>query len=842
MKPSYRNADSIIGCSVECAHRSFRAVVRRAGLTARGRFVDAGHGVGPLDMVPSYLRLLRFTLLACCLLPVTTALCTKVLLGEEAPAEMSGALLPLALKTLGLMLVVWFVLSRVRPAIEVMSRRQVTQFEQLPLRYVDLAIFASAGVGLFLELAVIRLQTCEYPLFSFYKNMGLLACFAGLGLGYALSRRDRIPLVMVIPLLGCQIGLLALLKWALPPQLLFSLRATPVVEQYNMGMAVASSLSQYVATYAFLGVVFVLTALTFIPLGQACGRLMERRTRLRAYGLNLLGSIAGVVAMLVISSRWAPPPLWFAIGFAVLVALQTATRRILLCGAGFSLATIVLLTWPLSFEAHRIYSPYQLVERTCDDHGLMKLKAAGLYFQRVHDLSPTNANRDTDPELRRVAAYYDLPYRIHEAPKRVAVVGAGTGNDVAAALRANVRHVDAVEIDPVITRLGERFHPERPYSDPRVRTVVDDARSFLRTTKEKYDLVVYGLLDSHTLLSSSSSVRLDSFVYTVEGLKEARAKLADDGVLCLSFCTLSEEIGRKIYLMMKAAFDGHAPIAIEGDYDGAEVFVQGHNGELTISDNLLREAGFHRISETYSNPAIRADMATDDWPFFYMPRRVYPVSYVGMMVLVVALVLLLNGSFLSQRPSYHHLTFFFLGAGFMLVETKGITELGLTFGNTWQVIGIVIIGILVMAFLANCLVSWLGLKDPRVPFLALLASLALGLIVAKSGGTSSSAGGRLLSVVILTCPVFFSGIVFSTMLSTSKGIAGIMALNLLGAMCGGVLEYNAMYFGYQFLYGLAMALYGLGFITFFLMPAVSRATDVNLSRSKASALAGAADV
>src|SRR5262249_23030179 len=107
--------------------------------------------------------------------------------------------------------------------------------------------------------------------------------------------------------------------------------------------------------------------------------------------------------------------------------------------------------------------------------------------------------------------------------------------------------------------------------------------------------------------------------------------------------------------------------------------------------------------------------ATDHWPFFYTPARVYPVSYLIMIVLILALSVLLVGNFVSEAPRFSHLSFFFLGAGFMLVETKGITELGLTFGNTWQVIGIVIAGILIMAFIGNCLVQWLHIERRLIP-------------------------------------------------------------------------------------------------------------------------------
>ena len=148
----------------------------------------------------------------------------------------------------------------------------------------------------------------------------------------------------------------------------------------------------------------------------------------------------------------------------------------------------------------------------------------------------------------------------------------------------------------------------------------------------------------------------------------------------------------------------------------------------------------------------------------------------------------------------------------MLVETKGITELGLAFGNSWQVIGIVIAGIMVMAFLANCVVRWLDIQRPLFPYLLLLGALAVGWTIARAGGLPSSWTGRVLTAVVLTCPMFFSGLVFSTLLRTRGEISGIMAINLFGAMCGGLLEYNSMYFGFQFLYLLAAGLYAGAFL------------------------------
>ena len=81
--------------------------------------------------------------------------------------------------------------------------------------------------------------------------------------------------------------------------------------------------------------------------------------------------------------------------------------------------------------------------------------------------------------------FYQWPYTVFgDTFENVLILGAGSGTDVAAALKHGAKHVDAVEIDPTIIRLGRELHPDRPYHDPRVTVINDDARHFLRTTDE----------------------------------------------------------------------------------------------------------------------------------------------------------------------------------------------------------------------------------------------------------------------------------------------------------------------------------------------------------------------
>jgi protein-L-isoaspartate O-methyltransferase len=80
---------------------------------------------------------------------------------------------------------------------------------------------------------------------------------------------------------------------------------------------------------------------------------------------------------------------------------------------------------------------------------------------------------------------YVLPHLLNRDVGRppfedVLIIGAGSGNDVQAALSHGAKRIDAVEIDPVLYEIGRADHPDRPYDDPRVTIHLDDGRSFAR--------------------------------------------------------------------------------------------------------------------------------------------------------------------------------------------------------------------------------------------------------------------------------------------------------------------------------------------------------------------------
>jgi hypothetical protein len=684
------------------------------------------------------------------------------------------------------------------------------------LRRLRLGVALLAGTGLFLELGVIRWHSSTIPMFAFYKNFSLLACFAGLGFGYAMSSVRGNFLVHTLWLLVLQIGCLLILRYGAGDAVTY-LMSSPIGEQTNMGVRSirldgfgAAFLAALLPVYGLLIAVFTTTVAMFIPIGHATGRIMDRLPRLQAYGMNLAGSIAGVVAFTLISFLWAPPVTWF-IPAAVIFVLLVGDDRSERVATVVAMAVLVgLISWPTDPTSHRIYSPYQLIERTMEPStGLMRILSGGTYFQKVYDFSENNLNRDA-PAFASVRQYYDLPYTLADSLDKVVIVGAGSGNDAAAALRAGAKHVDAVEIDPAIIALGREYHPERPYSDPRVRPIVNDARTFFRTSGEQYDAVVYGVLDSHTQLSQGTSVRIDSFVYTLEGFREGYARLKDGGIFYVSFALLSESQGGRILAMMKE-LSGGDPLVVHVAYDAptTAAFILRKGGSIDAWRARVTAMGFDDVTAMYVAHSTGVDIPTDDWPFFYMVKRVYPVSYLPALGIILMLTLMTGRRLIfGSQFRASSMVFFFLGSAFMLLETKAITELGLLFGNTWMVVAVVIVAILTMAFFANLAVERRQFRSVAPLYAVLLTATLLAYASYGVTFTGNYALQKLLSVVILTIPLLFSGMVFSTELARSDvDVSQALGYNILGALFGGLLEYNSMYFGFSFLFLLAAGMY-----------------------------------
>jgi hypothetical protein len=151
---------------------------------------------------------------------------------------------------------------------------------------------------------------------------------------------------------------------------------------------------------------------------------------------------------------------------------------------------------------------------------------------------------------------------------------------------------------------------------------------------------------------------------------------------------------------------------------------------------------------------------------------------------------------------------FFLGAGFMLLETKGVVHMALLFGSTWVVNSIVFFAILVMVLLSNLYVI---AARPRAlwPFYTLLvASLLLNAYVPIDDYLSLPGAAKVLaSCAVVFVPVFFAGVIFAASFRDSRRPDVDFGSNIGGAILGGLAEYFSLVLGFNHLLFVAIAFY-----------------------------------
>ena len=653
-------------------------------------------------------------------------------------------------------------------------------------------------LGLYLEILLIRWLGSEVYLFGFFNNLILLASFLGLGVGFGCWRKSTWHPVYSLVLLALAIFLVS--GWSrleLNNFLRYPTASPGTTNQVGLwymsyGTRTVTSLAFYYGT--LLGF-FFLTAAIFVPLGSYTGNLMGKLPPLRAYSWNIASNIVGILFYSLLTHLQTPPVAWFAVALLLLTLLSSYHRSLLALSLTLSLGALCLLATGLSPLVS--WSPYyKIVVRPCPEENYSEIKVGNFGFQGAGDM--------TDPVQNELARHYHLPYFFSQ-PARVLVLGAGCGNDVATALLSpGIRQVDAVEIDPKILGFGRTLHPNRPYLDPRVRLFTDDARAFIRRAPPgQYDLVVFGFLDSHAAFSSVSSVRLDNFLYTTECFAEARRLLAPDGLLYLSFLTMTDWMQPRLVDMLTLAF-GHPPLLFNQNdlVTGAPERLEALCRRLaSVSPGTVP----YTLTPRESVPAATL-LCTDDWPYLYLGSRTIPLHYLYPLLLLFALSVLAVWRLAPQgiRFSPH---FFFLGAGFLLLETRGVLSLGLQFGTTWTVNTVVLLATLAVILLANFFLEKRGTLSLRWAFPVLLGLLLLSYFVPPARQ------GPALAVVLYALPLLMAGLIFGSSLHRSGDIGTIFFSNLTGAILGGLSEYSSMAWGINALLLLAAAFYALAWLT-----------------------------
>lgn len=682
-------------------------------------------------------------------------------------------------------------------------------------------LFIISLISLYFELVIIRWLSSEIRIFAYFKNVPLMACLFGLGIGMALAQNRRdlsrwFPLgLLVLTAIICLAGPLHLIHVSFINPLEYYLIG------HMSGSALATdSLTNRLASFLpGLGVlvgVFYLMVFTFMCLGQRLGQLFNSFKPLTAYSINVAASLLGILLFSFVSFISLPPPAWLLIGIILCIYYFKQPIQI-----GTMVAALVM-AFTLA-DKDVLWSPYYRISL---DKCILKGDDKHPNVEYGHNI---NVNYDTiegaynnnpqlisslSPEQKKgTADYYDTPYQaLGDKPRSILILAAGTGNDVAAALRHGAQSVDAIEIDPTIAKIGKKLHPEKPYDNKAVNVVINDARAVLRRTDHKYDLIVYAYLDSHSAFSSMSSLRLDNYVYTKESFADALKLLKPNGVISVTFYYLNWWQLARVYRAFEQG-TGLTPIGVFSPMGNGPTLLAGPGLDV----NAVKASGLKVFSIdqsakewNFSNDDWNTiDPTTDDWPYLFLRDRgwswTYGIGVLFTLFLGYKLVGLCFGKFLSDATG---LSMFFLGAAFMLIETKSVTQMGLLLGTTWLVNSAVISAVLLMILFATIMQIKYQFKNTSLLFAFLFITLGLNYALPLSVFNNLPAlEGSVAGSLFLCLPLFFAAMIFAITFAKVEVPAKALGMNLLGTLVGGALEYLSMSFGVNAMNVIAFVLY-----------------------------------
>lgn len=638
-----------------------------------------------------------------------------------------------------------------------------------------LAIFFTSLLILLTELSLIRFLPAQIRLTGYFTNLILLATFLGMGVGLLVTRSRRQLPTLFPPALA----VLLMLSWLVKIEVNV---LTPDIIFFN---TIAPPDRPILEPTIVLPLIFLLTALVFIPLSQFLGQQFRKLPPLTAYTADILGAVLGIIIFSLSSALSAPPFWWFlliALGFLLLRLRRWKFSLI----QAVSLFAIVIL--PLTTNGKSVWSPYYKITVTSNP-AMSIVDVNGTSHQYVNHYQ----NRED---------FYFAPYRRIRNPdfRRILVIGAGTGADTAVALHEapNLERLDAVEIDPWLLKLGNSLNPDQPYRDSRVVVHVADGRNFLERSKETYDLIIFALPDSLILNRGTGNIRLESFLFTAEAFKLAKEHLSPDGLFVLYNFYRQQWLIERLSSTLSLVF-GSSPLV--------ETNPTKYLGAVLLAGPKIADAVSSPLSTTL--PSSPFPLPTDDWPFLYLKNASIPFFYLKTLaILGIISVGLVFAVYRKRQSGVFSGSFFFLGAGFMLLETKSLVTFSLLFGTTWLVNSLVFSAILVSVLLANLLSTKIRIRLPWL-YAGLFLTLLANYFIPQTWFFSLPLIPRyLVASVFYFLPILWANLIFSQRFRSVAAADAAFAANLLGCLAGGFLEYAALVSGYRALYLVVLILYG----------------------------------
>jgi len=425
-----------------------------------------------------------------------------------------------------------------------------------------------------------------------------------------------------------------------------------------------------------------------------------------------------------------------------------------------------------------------------------------------------DGNIDSRKELTTWMQY--LPFKLIDEPK-VLVIGSGGGRDVLAALVSGSKDITSVEINPITFDVVNDYGPKAGniYKHPYVDAYVDEGRSFVTRSTEKFDIVYIPFVDTWASVSSGGLSLSENYLYTIEGFQEYYDHLSDKGMIVVvrwlidsprlisTFTNLLENNGvpaieaykHLVVVTDKSVTEDPSVTVVifskNSFTDSQLVFLKrtfsAHNYKpILLPDHVMLEPydklfeGKVTLQEFYGLFNHRVHPVTDDSPYYLtfekpLPRILTYLIYTSLIILAVfvgapifrTLIKRSGGNYGSLKMVPY---FAALGTGFMLIEVALLQRLIVILGNPTATLAILLFTLLLFGGLGSLASSRIMQRDTNKNLVFMIAGIAALVLVYATNMTNILSAflpepfiiRTFVSVVMLAPLGFLLGMPFPT--------------------------------------------------------------------------------
>ncbi|HET6975807.1 MAG TPA: fused MFS/spermidine synthase [Pyrinomonadaceae bacterium] len=496
------------------------------------------------------------------------------------------------------------------------------------------AAFVSGFVTIGTQVSWTRVLTMIIGSSTYAFSIVVALFLIGLAIGaWIVARKDRSPrlrpTILVVEVLTALSLLLSLFVLNKIPVLLITLGLRLQIASWFglLALQILSATLLILAPAVLMGMVM---PLVLVWAGSESRKAVARVGR--SYAINTIGAIAGafLTGFILIPKASTRFTLLFAATCCLIVAGvayrpvsgDPALKRSLAIGSSFVLVIVLFVVAPRMNLADLSIGAYDsLVRVIAQTREVVKedepASESNVHELLMYDEGPTatvSVRRDQDTVSMAINgrtnasdSIFDMPTQVMlgQLPLLIApkidnglIIGYATGVTVGAMLQSPVHSVTCVELEPGTIAGSEFFNHinNRPLDDPRTKLIIDDARTFLRVTPNRYDMIVSE--PSHPWVPGVANL------FTEEFFELGRARLNDDGIWVqwVQIYQLSTESLRSVLATYQKVFPHVLVFRVGGLNKGKDLLLIGSNRPLNLN----------QLSQRFADPRIAAELSRVD--------------------------------------------------------------------------------------------------------------------------------------------------------------------------------------------------------------------------------------